>query len=105
NPFVFGRLFFLWVFIGVFGGVIAGVYWIVLEYLTHFLAIFQGLYVIPVMGIAGLLAGLIIYYFGDPGEMQLIVNNIRFKGGRLEPKNNPSMILSSLLCISSGGSL
>lgn len=105
NPFVFGRLFFLWVFIGVFGGVIAGLYWIVLEYLTHFLAVFHGLYVIPVMGIAGLLAGLIIFYIGDPGEMQLIVNNIRFKGGRLEPRNNPSMILSSLLCISSGGSL
>lgn len=105
NPFVFGRLFFLWAFIGVFGGLIAGLYWIVLENLTHFLAIFEGLYVIPVMGLAGLLAGLIIYYFGDPGEMQLIVNNIRFKGGRLEPKNNPSMILSSLLCIGSGGSL
>lgn len=105
NPFVFGRLFFLWSFIGVLGGVIAGVYWISLEYLTHFLVIFDGLYVIPVMGIAGLLAGLIIYYIGDPGEIQLIVNNIRFNGGRLEPKNNPAMILSSLLCIASGGSL
>src|SRR5690606_37140080 len=49
--------------------------------------------------------GLIIYFIGDPGEIQLIVNNIRFKGGRLDPKNNLSMILSSLLCISSGGSL
>ncbi|RZK51743.1 MAG: chloride channel protein, partial [Hymenobacter sp.] len=38
------------------------------------------------------------------GEMSLLVNNIRFRGGRLEPKNNPAMLLSSLLCIASGGS-
>lgn len=105
NPFVFSRMFFLWALIGVIGGLIAGFYWIVLEHLTHSLAAFQGLYVIPLMGLAGLAAGLIIHFIGDPGEIQLIVNNIRFKGGRLEPKNNPSMILSSLLCISSGGSL
>src|SRR5690606_25295380 len=105
NPFVFSRLFFLWVVIGLIGGIIAGVYWIVLEHLTQSLARFQGVYVIPVMALAGLLAGLIIRYIGDPGEIQLIVNNIRFKGGRLDPKNNPSMILSSLLCIASGGSL
>jgi len=105
NPFVFSRLFFLWLFIGLTGGVIAGTYWIVLEYLTGYLAGFQGLYVIPVMAFSGFLAGLIIYYIGDPGEIQLIVNNIRFKGGRLDPRNNPSMILSSLFCIASGGSL
>src|SRR5690606_9051228 len=105
NPFVFGRLFFLWAFIGVVGGLIAGVYWLSLEYLTHILAVFQGPYVILVMGLSGLAAGLIIHFIGDPGEIQLIVNNIRFKGGRLEPRNNPSMILSSLLCIGAGGSL
>ncbi|MEX2592433.1 MAG: chloride channel protein [Anditalea sp.] len=105
NPFVFSRLFFLWLFIGLLGGIIAGVYWIALEYLTHSLAMFQGVYVIPVMALAGLFAGLIIHFIGDPGEIQLIVNNIRFKGGRLDPKNNPSMVLSSLLCIGSGGSL
>lgn len=105
NPFLFSRLFFLWVLIGLVGGIIAGVYWIVLEHLTHTLALFQGPYVIPVMATAGLLAGLIIHFIGDPGEIQLIVNNIRFKGGRLDPKNNPSMVLSSLLCIASGGSL
>ncbi len=105
NPFLFSRLFFLWVFIGFTGGLIAGVYWIALEHLTHTLAVFSGLSVIPLMAVAGLLAGLVIHFIGDPGEIQLIVNNIRFKGGRLEPKNNPSMILSSLLCIASGGSL
>jgi H+/Cl- antiporter ClcA len=57
------------------------------------------------MSIAGLLAGLVIHFIGDPGEIHLIVNNIRFNKGKLDPKNNPSMILSSLLCVASGGSL
>ncbi|MCC9136592.1 chloride channel protein [Pontibacter silvestris] len=104
NPFVFSKIFLLWVAVGIVGGVIAGLYWTVLEGMLHFLAQFQGLYVIPLMAGAGLLAGLVIHRLGDPGEMDLIVNNIRFKGGRLEPKNNPSMIMSSLLCIASGGS-
>jgi H+/Cl- antiporter ClcA len=95
----------LWAFLGLIGGIIAGVYWIGLEFLTHTLALFEGWKVIPVMATCGFLAGLIIHFIGDPGEINLIVNNIRFNKGKLEPKNNPSMILSSLLCIASGGSL
>ena len=105
NPFVFSRKFILWALLGLFGGVIASIYWIVLEFLTHKLAFFQGWQVIPTMAVCGLLAGLIIHFIGDPGEIQLIVNNIRFNKGKLDPKNNPSMVLSSLLCIASGGSL
>jgi H+/Cl- antiporter ClcA len=105
NPFVFSRTFLLWAFLGLIGGIIAGVYWIVLEFLTHQMAVFTGWQVIPVMAICGLLAGLIIHFIGDPGEIHLIVNNIRFNKGKLDPKNNPSMILSSLLCVASGGSL
>src|SRR5690606_24442917 len=105
NPFVFSRTFLLWAFLGLIGGIIAGVYWIILEFLTHQMAVFTGWQVIPVMAICGLLAGLIIHFIGDPGEIHLIVNNIRFNKGKLDPKNNPSMVLSSLLCISSGGSL
>ena len=103
--FAINRMVFLWLAFGLAGGVIAGLYWIVLEFLTHGLSFFTGYYVIPVMTVSGLLAGLIIHFIGDPGEIQLIVNNIRFKGGTLDPASNPSMILSSLLCISSGGSL
>lgn len=105
NPFVFSRTFLLWAFLGLLGGVIAGIYWIILEFLTHQLAFFDGWTVIPVMAMSGLLAGLIIHFIGDPGEIHLIVNNIRFNKGKLDPKNNPSMILSSLLCVASGGSL
>lgn len=105
NPFVFSRMFFLWTFLGILGGIISGVYWIVLSNITHLLEFFTGLWVILVMAIAGLLAGIIIHKLGDPGEMDLIVNNIRFKNGKLDPKNNLSMVLSSLLCVGSGGSL
>tara|TARA_R100000306_G_scaffold12131_2_gene14099 strand:+ start:2346 stop:3626 length:1281 start_codon:yes stop_codon:yes gene_type:complete len=105
NPFLFSRNFLLWALLGLFGGVIAGIYWIVLEFLTHKIAFFDGWQVIPAMAICGLLAGVIIHVIGDPGEIQLIVNNIRFNKGKLDPKNNPSMILSSLLCVASGGSL
>ena len=80
-------------------------YWIVLELLTHGLAFFEGWLVIPTMAISGFLAGLVIHLIGDPGEIHLIVNNIRFNKGKLDPRNNPSMILSSLLCVASGGSL
>ena len=105
NPFLFSRKFLLWAFLGLFGGVIAGLYWIVLVFFTQSLSYFEGWLVIPTMAICGLLAGLIIHFIGDPGEISLIVNNIRFNNGKLDPKNNPSMILSSLLCIASGGSL
>ncbi len=105
NPFVYNKTILMWTLLGVVGGIIAGAYWIVLEHLTEFAGIIQGVYVIPLMTLAGLIAGFIIHKLGDPGEIDLMVDNIHFKGGRLEPKNNPSMILSSLVCISAGGSL
>lgn len=105
NPFVFSRVFLLWALLGIIGGVIAGGYWVILEFLTHKLAFFTGWQVVPLMAVCGLLAGLVIHFFGDPGEIHLIVNNIRFNKGKLDPKNNPSMIMSSLLCVASGGSL
>jgi H+/Cl- antiporter ClcA len=105
NPFTFSRLFLLWALLGLIGGTIAGVYWIILGFVTHQLGFFTGWLVIPIMAFAGLAAGLIIHFIGDPGEIDLIVNNIRFNKGKLDPKNNPSMVLSSLLCVGSGGSL
>ncbi|WP_297336203.1 chloride channel protein [Algoriphagus sp.] len=105
SPFLFGRDFWLWALLGLVGGSIAGVYWVTLESLIHILAGLEGWTVIPLMTFAGLLAGLIIHWIGDPGEIHLIVNNIRFNKGKLNPKNNPSMILSSLICVAAGGSL
>ena len=105
NPFVFSRSFLLWAFVVIVGGIIAGAYWIVLEFLTHGLHTINDWKVIPLMTLTGLMVGLIIKWIGDPGEIHLIVNNIKFKNGKLNPKLNPSMILTSLLCVSSGGSL
>ena len=105
NPFLFSRTFLLWAIVGLIGGLISGIYWVILSLFTKQLAVFDSWQVIPLMSICGLLAGLIIHFIGDPGEIQLIVNNIRFNKGKLNPKNNPSMLLSSLLCVGSGGSL
>ncbi|HEY1025558.1 MAG TPA: chloride channel protein [Sphingobacteriaceae bacterium] len=105
NPFVYSKLFFLWTLLGLIGGIIAASYWLVLEHTIHFLSFIQGVGVIPLMTLGGLLAGWVIHKLGDPGEIDLIVDNIHFNRGQLNPKNNPSMILSSLACISTGGSL
>ena len=105
SPFLFSRSFLLWALLGLMGGLIAGVYWVCLEFLTEKIAHYSGWLTIVAMTICGLLAGLVIHFIGNPGEIQLIVNNIRFNKGKLDPKNNPSMILSSLLCVASGGSL
>ncbi len=105
RPFIFSRVFFLWALLGIIGGAIAGGYWIILEFLIHWFENFTGWMVVPVMALAGLFAGFVIHFFGDPGELNLIVNNIRFRKGKLDPRNNFSMILSSLLCVASGGSL
>lgn len=73
--------------------------------LTHFLRSFQGVSLLIVMPLSGLLIGLIIHILGNPGEISLIVDNIHSQGGRIDTRENPSMVLSSLVSISSGGSL
>ena len=56
------------------------------------------------MPLAGLVIGLVIHFLGKPGEIGVIVDNIHFRGGRLDARKNPSMILTSLVGISAGGS-
>lgn len=82
-----------------------GGYWVTLEFLTDHISVFGGWLVIQTMAISGFLAGLVIHFIGDPGEINLVVNNIRFNKGKLDPRNNPFMILFSLLCVSSGVNL
>ncbi|MDN6310246.1 MAG: chloride channel protein [Flavobacteriaceae bacterium] len=105
KPFVFRKIFFLWAFLGVISGLIAGIYWLVLDFIIDHVSVFDNWLVVPIMTFSGLMAGLIIHFIGDPGEIHLIVNNIRFNKGKLDPKQNPSMILSSLFCVAAGGSL
>ncbi|MBE9205383.1 chloride channel protein [Nostoc sp. LEGE 06077] len=93
-----------WVVVGTVSGLFAGLYWNVLELLTHQLQRFQGLSLLVVMPLAGLIIGLVIHFLGNPGEIAVIVDNIHFRGGRLDGRKNPSMILASLASIAAGGS-
>ncbi|MEO8893268.1 MAG: chloride channel protein [Coleofasciculaceae cyanobacterium] len=105
NPLTLSRWVVCWATIGIGSGLFAGLYWNVLELLTHFLRSFQGISLLIVMPLSGLLIGLIIHILGNPGEISLIVDNIHSRAGRIEARENPSMVLSSLVSISAGGSL
>jgi len=105
NPLTISRWFICWIVIGIGSGLFAGLYWTVLELLTHQLRSFQGASLLLVMPLAGLIIGLIIHFLGNPGEISLIVDNIHFRGGRIDVRKNPSMLLTSLVSIAAGGSL
>lgn len=85
----------LYVLLGIFAGLFSALFWKCLEYLTLFLGKVEGPWVIALMTGSGLLIGLLIYWLGEPGEISLVIDNIRFRGGKLDPKNNPSMTVSS----------
>ncbi|MFN6486183.1 MULTISPECIES: chloride channel protein [unclassified Nostoc] len=104
NPLMISHWVIRWVLVGTAGGLFAALYWNVLEFLTHRLQRFEGFSLLIVMPLAGLFIGLVIHFFGNPGEIAVIVDNIHFRGGRLDVRKNPSMILASLISISAGGS-
>ncbi|MEH1821773.1 MAG: chloride channel protein [Nostoc sp.] len=104
NPLMISQWLILWVAVGTAGGLFAALYWNVLELLTHQLQRFEGFSLLIVMPLAGLVIGLVIHLLGNPGEIAVIVDNIHFRGGRLDSRKNPSMILASLISISAGGS-
>ncbi|MEH2113308.1 chloride channel protein [Nostoc sp.] len=104
NPLMISQWLILWVAVGIAGGLFAALYWNVLEFLTHQLQRFEGFSLLIVMPLAGLVIGLVIHFLGNPGEIAVIVDNIHFRGGRLDSRKNPSMILASLISISAGGS-
>ena len=93
-----------WAFVGTVCGLFARLYRNVLELMTQVLEQFQGLSLLLVMPIAGLIIGLTIHFLGNPGEIAVIVDNIHFRGGRLDASKNPSMLLTSLVSIGAGGS-
>lgn len=104
NPLMISKWVIRWAVVGAMGGLFAALYWNVLETITHNLHRFDGLSLLIVMPLAGLVIGLVIHFLGNPGEIAVIVDNIHFRGGRLDTRKNPSMILASLLSISAGGS-
>jgi len=104
NPLMISQWVILWVLVGTAGGLFAALYWNVLEFLTHKLERFEGFSLLIVMPLSGLFIGLVIHFLGNPGEIAVIVDNIHFRGGRLDVRKNPSMILASIISISAGGS-
>ena len=104
NPIMLSRWVIRWAVVGTACGLFAGLYWYILELITHALEQFTGPNLLIVMPLSGLVIGLVIYFLGNPGEIAVIVDNIHFRGGRLDARKNPSMLLASLVSISAGGS-
>ncbi len=105
NPFVFTKSFFIWVLLGILGGIVAGLYWNTALFLIEWVKQFDaGWQIVLIMGGAGFLLGLIIHLAGDPGELEIVLNNIRFKGGKMDTHHNPSMVATSLIGIGAGSS-
>lgn len=104
NPVMLSKWVLRWAIVGAVSGLFAGLYWNVLELITHQLQRYEGLSLLIVMPLAGLIIGLVIHFLGNPGEIAVIVDNIHFRGGRLDARKNPSMLLASLVSISAGGS-
>ena len=104
NPLVISHWVLRWAIVGIVSGLFAALYWNVLALMTHGLQVFQGSSLLIIMPLAGLVIGLVIHFLGNPGEIAVIVDNIHFRGGRLDARKNPSIILTSLVGISAGGS-
>ncbi len=104
NPLMISRWVLRWALVGTVCGLFASLYWHILELLTHQFREFQGVSLLFVMPLAGLFVGLVIHFLGNPGEIAVIVDNIHLRGGRLDTRKNPSMILASLASIAAGGS-
>ncbi|MEH2217731.1 MAG: chloride channel protein [Nostoc sp.] len=104
NPMLVSQWFLCWVVVGTVCGLFASLYWNILELMTHQLEKVEGVSLLIVMPIAGLIVGLVIHFLGNPGEIAVIVDNIHFRGGRLDIRKNPAMILASLVSIAAGGS-
>lgn len=105
NSIVFSKSFFIWSLLGIVGGIVTALYWFVVDFLMELSHEFTlGWEIVLIMGGAGLIVGLIIHFYGEIGEMDVVVNNVRFNGGRLDTKHNAPMIITSAIGIGAGGS-
>ncbi|MDQ8182237.1 chloride channel protein [Pelagicoccus sp. SDUM812005] len=106
--------------IGTFGGFVAYLYATVLHFMLgltwdHALPLASqllaqiglpgdALSLLAVTTFGGLLVGLCLKRFGVPGEIAAVVNNIHLEDGKIPTKQTPSMIVTSLVSITAGGS-
>ncbi len=101
------RVFALAAIIGIGGGLIACFYYSALEGLMRWIWATGPLARIPLpvtTAIGGTLVGVALWRMGAPGEISTVVNNLHMRNGRIDPAQNPSMAVNSLLSISFGGS-
>jgi H+/Cl- antiporter ClcA len=100
-------LIFLSALIGVGGGLLAAAYYYLLQGTLHVVWEVIAPSIGPlwiVTAIGGLLVGLSLRYLGIPGEIAAVVDNIHMRRGRIDIRQTPSMVVTSLLSISFGGS-
>ncbi|MBT9312798.1 chloride channel protein [Leptothoe kymatousa] len=104
--------------VGAAGGLVATIYYFVLEQLLEivwdsgrefilgwfpaWLPHWHYTWIVATVG--GLGVGLCLYFLGLPGEMALVIDRVH-DAGRLDPKQTPGMIATSLVSITAGGSL
>lgn len=104
--------------VGAAGGVVATIYYFVLEQLLELVwetgrdSVVMWFpswlphwhYTWMVATIGGFGVGLCLYFLGLPGEMAVVIDRVH-DAGRLDPKQTPGMIATSLVSITAGGSL
>ncbi|MEX0775330.1 MAG: chloride channel protein [Phycisphaeraceae bacterium] len=93
--------------VGVAGGLAGLAYLSALQLAEHWLgpqrwAMWPHL---AVMAVVGLLVGLLTRYVGNPGDVELLVNNIHVLGGQRNLRELRSLVPVSLLCIGAGGAM
>ncbi len=103
--------------IGIAGGLVATSYYFVLEKLLHFfwhtlpeflnpyfpnwLPAWNYVWIITTIG--GFFVGLSLYLLGLPGEMAVVIDCVH-DPGRMDTRQTPGMIITSLISITAGGS-
>lgn len=107
RPIRFAPLILIAALVGIGGGLLAAVYYYLLEGSLHLVwdvvaPRIGAVWVVTTIG--GLLVGLSLRVLGIPGEIAAVVNNIHVKHGRLDARQTPGMVVTSLLSIAFGGS-
>ncbi|MDQ1395649.1 MAG: hypothetical protein QOG64_908, partial [Acidimicrobiaceae bacterium] len=101
------RLFTLVLAVGVAGGLIGAAYVGALHLLQRLL--WPSHYALgphlAVMVAVGLAVGITTRVLGNPGDVELLVNNIHLLGGSDDVRDLRSLIPVSLLCIAAGGGM
>lgn len=102
-----GRLLLLVVLVGVASGLAAAAFVSVLNLLTEVLGPHEWSTAthVLVLGGVGLSIGLITLVLGNPGDVELLVNNIHVSGGRSDIRDLRSLLPVSLLGIAAGSAI